>query len=100
MRSRKATCGWVRKREQNGLVDQLGGLNEAVEIVRKKAGLSATGETNLIMYPPRRSLFELLSNTTPETLEDAAAESKLRTVVPNLPSRVFLEGRVVANLAL
>ena len=61
--------------KQNGLVDQLGGLNEAIEIVRKKAGLSATGETNLVMYPPRRSLFELLSNTTPETLGDAAARA-------------------------
>jgi protease-4 len=84
--------------KQNGLVDQLGGLNEAVEIVRKKAGLSATGDTNLIMYPPRRSLFELLSNTTPETLEEAAAESKLRAIAPNLPSRVFLRGGLLQVL--
>jgi protease-4 len=79
-------------------VDQLGGLNEAVDIVRKKAGLSATGETNLVMYPPRRSLFELLSNTTPETLGDAAAESKLRAMVPNLPGRAFLKGGLLRIL--
>jgi protease-4 len=83
---------------QNGLVDQLGGLNEAVDIVRKKAGLSAIGETNLVMYPPRRSLFELLSNTTPETLGDAAAESKLRAMVPNLPGRAFLKGGLLRIL--
>jgi protease-4 len=83
---------------QNGLVDQLGGLNEAVEIVRKKAGLSATGETNLVMYPARRSLFEFLSNTTPETLEDGVAESKVRAMLPNLPSRVFLKGGLLRVL--
>jgi protease-4 len=84
--------------KQNGLVDQLGGLNEAIAIVRKKAGLSATGETNLVMYPPRRSLLELLSNTTPEMLEDAAAESRVRALVPNLPSRVFLKGGLLQVL--
>jgi protease-4 len=83
---------------QNGLVDQLGGLSEAVEIVRKKAGLSAGGETNLVMYPPRRSWFELLSNTTPETLGEAAAESRLRAMVPNLPSRIFLKGGLLRVL--
>jgi protease-4 len=84
--------------KQNGLVDQLGGLNEAVAIVRKKAGLAETGETNLVMYPPRRSLLELISNTTPETLEEAAAESKLRAMAPNLPSRVFLQGGLLRVL--
>ena len=84
--------------KQNGLVDQLGGLDEAIEIVRKKAGLSAAGETNLVMYPPRRSLFEVLSNATPETLEDAAAESKVRALVPGLPSHVMLQGGLLRIL--
>jgi protease-4 len=78
--------------KQNGLVDQLGGLDEAVDIVRKKAGLSATGETNLVMYPPRRSLLEILSNATPETWEEAAAESKIRALMPGLPSRALMTG--------
>jgi protease-4 len=84
--------------KQNGLVDQLGGLNEAIEIVRKKAGLSATGETNLVMYPPRRSLLELLSNTTPEMLEEATVENKLQTAIPGLPSRVVLQGGLLRML--
>jgi len=83
---------------QNGLIDQLGGLDEAVEVIRKKAGLSAVGETNLVIYPPRRTLLELLSNSTPETLEEAAAESKIRALVPALPSRVFLKGGLLRLL--
>jgi len=78
--------------KQNGLVDQLGGIDEAVAIVRKKAGLSAGGETNLIQYPPRRSLLDILSNASPESWEETAAESKIRAFVPGLPSRALLTG--------
>src|SRR5579884_1990268 len=46
--------------EQNGLVDQLGGLDQAVALLRQKAHLPAQGKTNLILYPARKSLLELL----------------------------------------
>jgi protease IV len=84
--------------KQNGLVDQLGGLDEAVQIVRKKAGLSASGETNLVMYPPRRSVFELLSNATPESLEETAAENRLRAIIPGIPSRMLFKGGLLRVL--
>lgn len=79
----------------NGLVDQLGGLSEAVEVVRKKAGLPAGGETNLVMFPARKTIFEMLSNASPEALEDAVAERKIRALVPGLPSRGVLKGGVM-----
>ena len=78
--------------KDNGLVDQLGGLTEAVEVVRKKAGLSTGGDTNLVMFPARRTLFEMLSTATPEALEDEAVEHKIRAIVPGLPSRAMLKG--------
>jgi protease-4 len=84
--------------KQNGLIDELGGINLAVEIVRKKAGLSAGGETNLVMYPARRSLLEMLSSVTPEGLEEAAAERKIRAAVPGLPSQEMLKGGVLRIL--
>jgi protease-4 len=84
--------------KQNGLIDELGGINVAVEIVRKKAGLSAGGETNLVMYPARRSLLEMLSSVTPEGLEEAAAERKIRAAVPGLPSQEMLKGGVLRIL--
>jgi protease-4 len=84
--------------KQNGLVDQLGGLDEAITIVRKKAGLSAAGDTNLVLYPPRKSLLEMLSNTTPEAMEDAAMERKIRAVVPGLPSQMLLKGGLLQIL--
>ena len=82
----------------NGLIDQLGGLDEAVAIVRKKAGLSISGATNLVLYPSRRTLFELLSNATPETLEESAAERKIRALLPGLPSQQLLKGGMLRIL--
>lgn len=83
---------------QNGLVDQLGGLDQAVTMIRQKAHLSPGGETNLVLYPPRKSLLELLTNTSPEALQDAAAESKLRSMLPALPGRALLHGGMLRIL--
>jgi protease IV len=83
---------------QNGLIDELGGLDQAIALVRKKAKLPANGETNLVMYPPRRTLFEVLANTSPEALEGNAAETRLRKIVPGLPGKALLEGGMLRIL--
>jgi len=79
---------------QNGLVDQLGGLDQAVALLRQRAHLSATGKTNLVLYPPRKSLLELLTNSSADSLTDAAATAKLKKVVPNMPSPAWLRGGI------
>ncbi len=83
---------------QNGLVDQLGGLDQAIAMVRQKAHLPLTGDTNLVMFPPRRSLLEVLANSAPDALQDSAAESKIRQMLPALPSRVLLKGGLLRIL--
>jgi protease IV len=80
---------------QNGLIDQLGGLNRAIAMVRQRAHLSATGDTNLLIYPPRRTLFDVLTSSSTDALEDAMAERKIRKALPGLPSRVLLEGGIM-----
>jgi protease-4 len=45
---------------QNGLVDALGGLDRAVALAKEKAGISAATEVELVSYPPRKTLFELI----------------------------------------
>jgi protease IV len=90
---------WMgQQARQNGLIDELGGLDRAIALVRTKAKLAANGETNLVMYPPRRSLFEVLANTSPEALEGEAAETRLRKIVPGLPSRALLDGGMLRML--
>ena len=83
---------------QNGLIDQLGGLDQAIAAIRQKAHLSPNGDTNLVMFPPRRSLLEVLANSSPESLQDSAAESRLREMLPTLPSRLLLKGGLLRIL--
>ncbi len=80
--------------DQNGLVDQLGGFDQAVALVRRKANLPPSGDTNLVMYPPRRSLFEMLANSSPDAMADSMAETKLRKVLPSLPNPAMLKGGI------
>ena len=83
---------------QNGLVDQMGGIDRAVMLVRKKANLSPAGATNLVMYPPRRSVFEWLSSSSPDALADKAAAAKLRKALPGLPGPALLRGGLMRIL--
>jgi len=45
-----------------GLVDELGGLDKAIQIARQRAKLDMSKAVNLVIYPPKRSLFEVLSD--------------------------------------
>lgn len=84
--------------QQNGLVDQLGGLDQAVALLRQKAHLSAEGKTNLILYPPRKSLLEMLASSSTESNADALATTKLRKLVPGLPGPAIFRGGIMKLL--
>jgi len=43
------------------LVDELGGLDKAVALAKEQAKIPAGAEVELVVYPPRRTLYELLS---------------------------------------
>lgn len=45
---------------ENGLVDELGGLDRAVELIKQRAGISAGDPVRLVTYPKKRTLLELL----------------------------------------
>lgn len=44
----------------NGLVDELGGIDRAIEMVKKKAGIAPSGRVVLSLYPGKRSWFDIL----------------------------------------
>ncbi|MBI2187524.1 MAG: signal peptide peptidase SppA [Acidobacteria bacterium] len=46
---------------EHGLVDALGGLDRAVAIAQERAGIAADEDVELVTYPPRRTLFEALT---------------------------------------
>lgn len=44
-----------------GLVDALGGLDAAVSLAKQRAGIDAGTDVELVTYPPRKTLLELLA---------------------------------------
>jgi protease-4 len=62
----------------NGLVDELGGIDRAVEYLKQKAGLKAGDKVRLVSYPPRRTIFDLVFNRSSDVLGGVPALASLR----------------------
>ena len=77
---------------KNGLVDDLGGLDKALELLRKKAKLGANEKVQLVPYPPRRSFFEQLFGRSADNLLD----SQLRRVLPVADLNAWRQGGYLA----
>jgi protease-4 len=50
-----------RQAKAIGLVDELGGLSQAIAAAKQRAKIPADSEVEVVVYPPRRSVYELLS---------------------------------------
>jgi protease IV len=59
--------------KSNGLVDELGGLDRAIELVKAKAGIPAGNKVSLAIYPPKRSLLDLVLKTGSDSEAEADA---------------------------
>jgi protease-4 len=46
---------------EQGLVDELGGLARAVEVAKARAKIDESSDVELVVYPPRKSFYEMLS---------------------------------------
>jgi protease IV len=54
---------WTGKQaKQVGLVDELGGLERALAIAKQRAKLSPDSEVELVVYPGRKSIYEIVKN--------------------------------------
>jgi protease IV len=53
---------WTGKQAKEiGLVDELGGLDRALEMAKERAKIGKDTEVELVVYPPKKSLFEVVS---------------------------------------
>jgi protease-4 len=78
--------------KQNGLVDELGGLDRAIELVRDRAKISASEKITLVTYPPKRSVWDVVFNKNDET---AQMESLMRPLIGHLPLRALTHGGIM-----
>jgi protease-4 len=61
----------------NGLVDELGGIDRALAMVKQKAGIPAGQNVTLVSYPPRRSILDVLLRRQAEDAVESGLESRL-----------------------
>jgi protease-4 len=77
--------------KQNGLVDEIGGLDRALELVKQRAKIGASDKVTVVTYPPRRSVYDLLFKGS----GDSEVESKIRSLVGHMPIRALTQGGIM-----
>jgi protease-4 len=71
------------------LVDELGGLDTAIALVKKKAAIPAAENVTVLLYPPRQSFFDLVfKQRSAESLLDA----KVRHLAGSAPFHAWMKG--------
>ena len=75
---------------QNALVDEIGGLDRAVEMIKTKARIDAKEKVGLIVYPERKSLFEYWSSKTSSGSDTSTRRSILKTVFRDGSTRAWV----------
>jgi protease-4 len=54
---------WTGRQARSiGLVDELGGLTDAIRLAKDRAKMDPARDVDLVVYPPKRTLYDLISN--------------------------------------
>ena len=97
--------------KQLGLIDELGGLYKAIDLAKQRARIAAEEEVQLVVYPPRRSFYEVLADELQSPIGRLrtahASDALLELLGPRerralaavlAPSRLFRTGQVLAHM--
>jgi protease-4 len=82
--------------KDHGLVDQLGGLDTALEAVRKKANIGAGEPLTVVTYPERRRILDILLRRSQEDV----LQTRLAPIFGPVPFRSWMKGgflRIMPN---
>ncbi len=80
--------------KNRGLIDELGGLDKAVELIKKKASLASGERVRLIPYPQKRTIFDQWMRST----GDSGVEARIRTALGGLDYRAWERGGILRLL--
>ncbi len=75
--------------KEHGLVDEMGGLDTAISLVKKKANIPAGENVTLMVYPPRQSLFNMLLKRSQSV---DMLDLKLQQVFGRTPFHAWMKG--------
>jgi protease-4 len=91
-----------RQAKQIGLIDELGGLERAVSIAKQRAKIAHDAEVELVIYPPKKSFYELFRDPFGASDRSAHLGSLLGFTNPRVlqtltaPLQVFRRGEPLA----
>ena len=97
---------------QHGLVDALGGLDRAIALAKERAGIAAETDVEVVNYPPRRTLTEMLLEELSGSGNDRQMETLLSAVaglrtaerralgILTAPARLFVPGESLALMPM
>ncbi len=74
--------------KERDLVDDLGGIDRALELVKQKAKIPASENVTIVMYPPRRSILDVLFGRAQESM----VESRVRRLMKAWPPEMWTHG--------
>jgi protease-4 len=74
--------------KERGLVDELGGLDTAIDLVKQKAKIPAAEHVSLVMYPSRRSIVDVLLRRG----ADDPLQTRLAQVFGRVPFHAWMKG--------
>jgi protease IV len=90
---------WTGKQAKDlGLVDELGGLDRALQLAKERAKIAATSEVELVVFPPKKSILEVVANPLGRSSDSAAlralvGQENARTIeTVTAPLRLFRRG--------
>ena len=63
---------------ENGLVDHLGGFNEAIRVVKEEAGIPANDSITLRKFPREKTTWQKFMDNEPTSSEQLAAVALVR----------------------
>src|SRR5256714_204108 len=63
------------KARKNGVVDSRGGVERALAAAKERAKIAADSEVELVVYPPRKSFYEILTDQFNGGSSDSSAVS-------------------------
>ena len=77
----------------HGLVDELGGLDRAIQIAKTRAHIDVKTSVSLVVYPPRHGLLDLLAS-----LSNSSSEARLAASLGDTGARVVQTAAAMARL--
>jgi protease-4 len=91
-----------RQAKEIGLIDELGGLDRAVALAKQRAKIAQDTEVELVIYPPKRSFYDLLRDPLGNADRASTLASLLGFTRPGImqalaaPLQVFRRGEPLA----